>query len=239
MFVYHLLKQYLLIMTKHLIIKLYLILMILTFFSINVFAQKSIEGIFESKPPSLGSFSIKFNKNFEYYSFSSSCLYRTIDSGLYELKGDTIIFHSKIKDEYYDSSYLKLDDFFDSIPKNEIIDTFYFSIVNRSNLKRKMSFHFSINNKTVVTFDSLPPDKLLDFKIPIHVKSEDITTQLYVNNKLITHQAINYLNIKIHYTKWIDYEPLADKMIYKKSKMYSVNAYQIFKKKFYIYKKQS
>jgi len=81
--------------------------------------------------------------------------------------------------------------------------------------------------------------KLLYFKIPIHLKSKDISSQLYVNHKQITHQAINYLNIKIHYTKWIDYDPLADKMIYKKSKMYSVKGYQIFKKKFYIYKKQS
>ncbi len=225
-------------MAKYRILKLYLIVQIMLLSSINAFAQKSIEGIFENKPPSLGSFNIKFNKNFEYRSFSSSCIYTTIDSGLYELKGDTIIFHSKIKDEYYDSSYLKLDDFFDSIPKEEIVDTFYFSIVKRSNLKRKMSFHFSINNKIVVTIDSLPTDKLLDFKIPIHLKSKDITTQLFVNHKQITYQTINYLNIKIHYTKWFDYEPLADKMIYKKSKMYSVKGYQIFKKKFYIYKKQ-
>lgn len=226
-------------MAKYRILKLYLIVQIILLCSLHAFAQKSIEGTFENKYPSMSGFSIQFNKNFEYRSLSSSCLYRVVDSGLYELKGDTIIFHSKIKDEYYDSSYLKLEDYFDSIPKDEIADTFYFSIKNRTNLKRKISFHFSINNITVIASDSLPPGKLFDFKIPIHLKGKDITTQLYVNNKQITHQAINYLDIKIHYTKWFDYEPLADKMIYKKSKMYSVRVYQIFKKKFYIYKKQS
>ncbi len=225
-------------MAKYCILKLYLIAQIILLCSIYAFAQKSIEGTFESKYPSMSGFSIQFNKNFEYHSLSSSCLYRTIDSGLYELKGDTIIFHSKIKDEHYDSSYLKLDDFFDCIPKDKIVDTFYLTIVNRTNLKRKMSFHFSINNKTVVAIDSLPLDKLLDFKFPIHLKGKDITTQLFVNHKKITYEAINYLDMKIHYTKWFDYEPLADKMIYKKSKMYSVKGYQMFKKKFYIYKRQ-
>ncbi len=211
-------------------------IVILLAFAFKSFSQKVIKGTY-SAISNFSATTINFNENFEYKYKYSACLIRHQDSGVYELVGDTILFHSYLKPQ--DEEYEKITIWNDTKAsfENTLIDTLKIKVTNGTKRTQLILFNLKLNDSLLLQAESLKKNEDKYFNFIINLPSDSINIELQVNDKKITLSNVREAFFNIVTDNWIIYKPIDDKMIYKRNKMYSVNFFNTTKKKYYIHKK--
>jgi hypothetical protein len=193
--------------------------------------QSPIEGVYASKELEA---SIRFTKDFHYFYETTYCTGKTIDSGTYSFHGDTINFQSFLsKTDILNNFFISENTWVHK--QNSSIDTLYFSIQNYTQMGLSYVIDLKLNDSLLLHLDSLKYYERKYYKFPLFQNSDNGVLYVYANGVKKAIPLDNEVDIQLR-ENLNSIAPLKDKYICVKDKMYSLNGFRIFKKKYYLYR---
>ncbi len=147
------------------------------------FGQKSIEGSFYYSEDFIG-ISLILDKNNAYkYISSINCSSYAIDTGIYTVVGDTIIFNSIYTEEDLSKRDIGIRAYYDILPSNSYVDSFECTISNNTGDLIDTTKIF-LNEKLIKIFDRIDSsENKLIYKFPVNMKSKNINIRIRLKNK--------------------------------------------------------
>lgn len=146
------------------------------------FGQKSIEGSFYYSEDFIG-ISLILDKNNAYkYIRSINCLSYAIDTGIYTVNGDTIIFNSIYKEEDLSKKDIGINAYYDILPRSFYVDSFECTISNNTGDLIDTTKIF-LNEKLVKIFDRIDSSgNKVVYKFPVKMKSKNVNIKITLKN---------------------------------------------------------
>ncbi len=213
-------------MNKILIIIFFLIV------SASGYGQDIVKGEYSfSYTYSGATLTIKDSFNYEYY--YHTCTGTTSDFGKYELRKDTLIFHSLLSQKELTNNEIEIRRYYSIKDKNEIIDTLFISLQN--NTDSDQSVDIELGDSLLCHIDSLRSNEWAkSYTFLVHKNTDSLKIVLKIDTLKAEVMKCNIIDFEIKPKYYFDKkQPFNDVLIYKNRKMFSLNEYKKYNRKSY------